>query len=159
VRCILIWIAAIVIASAAIAADQKTIWQGTIHLGDSPDQYSNVTSAGLVMQVPCKLDFEKKGKLTITTRDVQTLAGDGHYVELVGHYEDGDAPAREYVVETFRLKGDSTNADIEQEFELDPAKGLQGTPPAYYSVRIKIDTQIRFSLWDDFVVNRIEMEQ
>jgi hypothetical protein len=140
-------------------AERKTVWQGNLHLGDTPDQYSNIPSAGLAMQIPCKLDFGKQAKLAITTRDVQTLAGDGHFAELVAHYEDGDAPAREYVVETFRLKGNSTNADIEHAFELDPSKDLQGTPPAYYSVKLKVDTTVRFGLWDDFVLKRVDIEQ
>jgi hypothetical protein len=146
--------------SDAAESMRKNIWQGTLHLGDSPDQYSNVLSAGIVMQIPCKLDRDKKGKLTITTRDIQTLRGEGHYAELIAHVEDqpGDSPANEYVVETFRLKGDSTNADIEHTFEFDPAKGLMASAN-YYSVRIKLDTCIKFSLWDDFLVKRIDLEQ
>jgi hypothetical protein len=112
----------------------------------------------MAVQVPCTLDAEKKGKLTVTTRDIQTLAGEGHYAELVAQYQDEDGPAREYVVEAFRLKGDSNNADIDHTFELNPMKGLY-QKPAYYSIRIKIDTQIKFSLWDDFLLKRIEVEQ
>lgn len=156
---LLVLILAAIFGDGLEAAESKTLWQGAIHLGDSPDQYSNVLTVGIAMQIPCQLDFQKPGKLTITTRDVQTLAGEGHFVELVAHYEDGDAPAREYVVETFRIKGDSTNVDIEHPIAFDPAKGLQGTPPAYYSLRIKIDTTVRFSLWDDFIVKRIEVAQ
>ena len=104
------------------------------------------------------LDPEKKGKLTITTRDIQTLAGDGHYAELLGHYEDEDGPAREYVVETFRLKGNSNNIDEDQTFDFDPMKKLYARP-AYYSIRIKIDTQIKFKLWDDFLMKRIAIDQ
>lgn len=149
-----------VVAGEDCAAEpmRKTIWQGALHLGDSPDQYSNITSAGLVMQIPCALDPEKKGKLTLITRDIQTLAGDGHYAELIAHYEDGSSPADERVVDTFRLKGDSTNADTEHIFEIDPLKD-QKSKPAYYSVRIKVDTSIKFTLWDDMVVKRIEIEQ
>src|SRR6476660_5843099 len=82
-------------------AMRRTLWQGTVHLGDNPEQYSNVLSAGIAMQVPCKLDRDKKGKLIITTRDIQTLLGDGHYAELIAHFEEqgGDAPANEMVVE------------------------------------------------------------
>jgi len=137
---------------------RTTVWQGTLHLGDNPMQYSSVQSAGMAVQIPCTLDAEKKGKLTITTRDIQTLAGDGHYAELVAHYQDDDGPAREYVVETFRLKGDSNNADIDHAFEISPMKGLY-QKPAYYSIRIKVDTQIKFSLWDDFLMKRMEIEQ
>src|SRR4051794_29094894 len=87
------------IAAGAETA-RKTIWQGTLHLGDNPEQYSNVTSAGMVLQIPTKLDREKKGKLVITTRDIQTLLGEGHYAELIAHSEEqgGDAPANELVV-------------------------------------------------------------
>ncbi len=137
---------------------KTTIWQGALHLGDNPMQYSTVQSAGMAVQIPCTLDAEKKGKLTITTRDIQTLAGGGHYAELVAHYQDDDGPAREYVVEAFRLKGDSNNADIDHAFEINPMKGLY-QKPAYYSIRIKLDTQIKFSLWDDFLLKRIEVEQ
>jgi hypothetical protein len=137
---------------------KTTIWQGTLHLGDNPMQYASVLSGGMAVQVPCALDADKKGKLAVTTRDIQTLAGDGHYAELVAHYQDDDGPAREYVVESFRLKGDSNNTDVDHQFELSPMKGLY-QKPAYYSIRIKIDTQIKFSLWDDFVLKRIEIEQ
>jgi hypothetical protein len=137
---------------------RRTIRQGTLHLGDNPAQYSNVNSAGIVMQIPCKLDAEKKGELTITTRDVQTLAGDRHYADLIAHYEDPDEPAREHVVETFRIKGDATNVDIDHTFEMDPLRGLQARP-VYYSVRIRIDTSVKFSLRDDFLVKRIDVEQ
>ena len=68
------------------------------------------------------------------------LAGEGHYAELVAHYQDDDGPAREYVVESFRLKGDSNNADINHAFEFHPMKNLY-QKPAYYSIRIKIDTR------------------
>ncbi len=137
---------------------RKTIWQGTLHLGDNPEQYSGVLSAGLLLQVPCRLDAEKKGRLLITFRDIQTLAGEGHFAELLGHYEDEDGPGREYVVETFRLKDNSNNADVERTFEFDPLKNLQARP-AFHSIRIKLDTQIKFSLWDDFLMKRIEIEQ
>ena len=137
---------------------RKTIWQGTLHLGDNPEQYTNALSAGLLLQIPCKLNAEKKGKLLISFRDVQTLAGEGHYAELLGHYEDEDGPGREYVVETFRLKDNSNNTDVERSFDFDPLKNLQARP-VFYSVRIKLDTQIKFSLWDDFLIKRIEVEQ
>jgi len=145
-------------SSPAADTIRKTIWQGTLHLGDSPEKYPGTTSAGFVMQIPCKLDYEKRAKLAITTRDVETLASEGHYVELLAHYEDIDGPAREYVVETLRIKEEATDADIERTFELDPRRGLQ-SPPAYYSLRIKIDSAVRFSLWDDFLVKRIDIEQ
>jgi hypothetical protein len=153
-------------AEAAEAADasQTVIWQGTVHLGDNPQQFSSTISAGMLLQIPFKLDIEKEdaakktGKLTITTRDIQTLAGDGHYAELLAHYEDPDGPAREYLVQTFRLKGDSNNVDVDHAFDLEPLKGLYA-PPAYHSIRIKIDNQIKFSLWDDFLLKRIEIEQ
>src|SRR5690349_2418817 len=105
---IVIFVAANHLAFAAEPI-RKTLWEGTIHLGDNAAQFTSVQSAGMTMQIPCALDPEKKGKLTITTRDIQTLAGDGHYAELMAHYEDEDGPAREYVVETFRLKGNSNN--------------------------------------------------
>jgi hypothetical protein len=146
--------------AAAADVSRKTIWQGSLHLGDNPEQFSNLPSAGLTMQVPCKLDRAKKGKLIITTRDIQTLLGEGHYAELIAHFEDqgGESPASEELVETFRLKGNSTNADIEHTFEFDPAKGLMA-PAAYYSLRIKLDTFIKFGLWDDFVMKQIDIEQ
>jgi hypothetical protein len=145
-------------ASLADEAMRKTIWQGNIHLGDNPAQYSHITSTGMTMQVPYALDSHKNGKLIVTTRDVETLAGDGHYGELMAHYEDDGGPASEFVVETFRLKGNSRNVDTDHTFDFDPMKGLQ-SKPAYYSVRIRIDTQIKFSLWDDFVVKQIDIQQ
>jgi len=160
-----LWVAVLFVfvglnVKAAAEPIRKTIWQGTLHLGDNPEQYSNVLSAGMTMQIPCKLDREKKGKLIITARDIQTLLGEGHYAELVAHFEDagGDSPASELVVETFRIKGDSTNVDIDHTFEFDPAKGLMA-PASYYSIRLKVDTFIKFGLWDDFLLKRIDIEQ
>jgi hypothetical protein len=152
---------AILPSAAPIAADspRTVVWQGTVHLGDNPQQFSSTLSAGMLLQVPFQLAPEKRaGKLTITTRDIQTLAGDGHYADLLAHYEDPDGPAREYLVQTFRLKGDSNNVDVDHAFDLEPLKGLYA-PPAYYSLRIKIDNQIKFSLWDDFLLKRIEIQQ
>jgi len=139
-------------------ATRKTIWEGTLHLGDNAAQFASVVSAGMALQIPCVLDADKKGRLIVVTRDVQTLAGEGHYAELLAHYEDDDGPAREYVVETFRLKGDSNNVDVEHTFDFDPLKKLYAKP-AYYSLRIRVDTQIKFKLWDDFLLKRIEVEQ
>src|SRR5436190_15413441 len=144
--------------SAGAEPARRTVWEGSIHLGDNAAQFSNVQSAGIAMQIPCKLEPEKMGKLTITTRDIQTLAGDGHYAELIAHYQDDDGPAREYVVETFRLKGDSNNVDVDHTFDFDPLKKLYAKP-AFYSVRVKVDTQVKYSLWDDFVLKRIDVEQ
>jgi hypothetical protein len=147
------------LTATASESSRSAVWQGTIHLGDNPQQFTSTISAGMLLQIPFKLDPEQKtGKLTITTRDIQTLAGDGHYAELLAHYEDPDGPAREYLVQTFRLKGDSNNVDVDHVFDLEPMKGLYA-PPAYYSLRIKIDNQIKFSLWDDFLLKRIEIEQ
>ena len=137
---------------------RKTVWQGVLHLGDNPAQFSNVQSAGMGIQIPLTLGSDITGKLIITTRDIQTLAGDGHYAELLAHYEDSDSPAREYVVETFRLKGDSNNKDEDHTFDFDPMKKLYAKP-AYYSVRIRVDTQIKYLLWDDFLLKRIDIEQ
>ena len=160
--------AKVLIAAASVAAlyhtsfaaepGRTTVWNGALHLGDNPMQYSSLQSAGMALQIPFTLDADKKGKLTITTRDIQTLAGEGHYAELVAHYQDDDGPAREYVVELFRLKGDSNNADVDHSFPFDPMKNLY-QKPAYYSIRIKVDTQIKFSLWDDFLLKRVEIEQ
>jgi hypothetical protein len=142
------------------AADttRKTVWEGKIHLGDNAAQFANTISAGMGLQIPVVLDPDKKGQLYVVTCDIQTLAGDGHYLEFMAHYEDDDGPAREYVVETFRLKGDSNNVDVDHAFVFDPLKKLYAKP-AYYSLRIKIDTQIKFKLWDDFLLKRIDIEQ
>ena len=146
--------------SISRAADptRATVWQGTVHLGDNPAQFSSMNSAGMMLQIPFTMDAGKTTKLAITTRDIQTLAGDGHYAEILGHYEDDDGPAREYVVQAFRLKSNSNNVDTDHAFDFDPMKSLYARP-AYYSVRVRIDTQIKFSLWDDFVLKRIEIEQ
>jgi hypothetical protein len=153
--------AALAFFPAALAAGdttRKMVWEGKIHLGDNAAQFASVVSAGMALQIPVILDPEKKGQLIVVTRDIQTLAGEGHYTELLAHYEDDDGPAREYVVETFRLKGDSNNVDVDHTFDFDPLKKLYAKP-AYYSLRIKIDTQIKFKLWDDFLLKRIEVEQ
>src|SRR6185436_7078602 len=106
------------VGAVCVAAEptRKTVWQGVAHLGDNPGQFSSVQSAGMALQIPLTLDPEKNGKLFVTTRDIQTLAGDGHYAELLAHYEDADSPAREYVVDSFRLKGDSNNKDEDHTF-------------------------------------------
>src|SRR4051794_28334082 len=73
---LLIAVACCIANASADEPLRKTIWQGSLHLGDNPEQYSNLPSAGLAMQIPCKLDRAKKGKLIVTTRDIQTLLGE-----------------------------------------------------------------------------------
>lgn len=144
------------------SAGKKAIWSGSLHLGDDPARYSDLASAGMAMQVPLKLDAANTGKLTITAKEVQTLLGDGHYVELLAHYapeRPGTTPAREVVVEVFRLKDQGDENEAEHLFSFDPRRGLSGLDPDYYSIRIRVDTSIGYSLWDDFVLTRIEVEQ
>ena len=40
---------------------------------------------------------------------------------------------------------------------VDPKSGLL-SPPACYSLRIKMDTNLRLTLWDDFLLNLIDVE-
>ncbi|HYV38735.1 MAG TPA: hypothetical protein VE988_23825 [Gemmataceae bacterium] len=132
------------------------IWKGEIHLGDNPEAYDKITSAGMCMQVPFKADAAKKIRIVITAADVETLAGDGHYAEIVGHYQDGKKTS-ETIAKVFRIKDDSgQEKDFVFEFS---AKTDLKTAPAYFSVRIKVDTSIPFGLWDDFVVKQIRVEQ
>lgn len=163
-------IAALLLAIALlpVAADdeqtvgKRPIWTGALHLGDDPARYSDIASAGMSMQVPLKLDAAKTGKLTITAKEVQTLQGDGHYVELLAHYapeKPGATPAREVVVEVFRLKDQGDENEAEHWYSFDPRRGISGLDPDFYSVRIRVDTSIGYSLWDDFVLTRIEIEQ
>ena len=159
------WLVPALLFSSALPAPaaepaKKTVWQGVIHLGDNPESYPKVTSAGMAFQVPCKLDPSKKAKLTVTATDVQTQAGGGHYIEVVAHFQNKGfrTPAREVLVETFRIK-DEVAADTDFTFDLDPAKNLGGEKPTYYSVRVKVDTGIPLGLWDDFLVKKIEVEQ
>lgn len=146
--------------SPAAEPAKKTVWQGVMHLGDDPGKYPKVTSAGMGFQVPFKAAAGKSTKLTVTAEGVETQAGDGHYVEVVAHFEKqpAKAPAREAVVGTFRLKDDS-GKEKGFEFGFDSGRHLAGMKPDYYSVRIKVDTHIGFTLWDDFLVKRVEVEQ
>ena len=143
-------------------AGKKPIWTGALHLGDDPARYSDIASAGMALQVPLKLDSAKTGTLTITAKEVQTLLGDGHYVELLAHYapeRPGAAPARDVVVEVFRLKDEGDENEAEHLFSFDPRRGLSGVDPDYYSIRLRVDTSIGYTLWDDFVLTRMEVEQ
>ncbi len=156
-----ILIALIALSNQAIGDDaKKTIWRGTIHLGDSPEAYPKVTSAGMAFQVPFKMETAKATKLTVTARDIETQAGNGHYVEVLAHFEKqpSKAPAREMVVATFRIKDKSTELKTFA-FTFNSGKNLGDMTPDYYSVRIKVDTHVSFRFWDDFLVQRIEVEQ
>jgi hypothetical protein len=62
------------------------------------------------------------------------------------------------VVGTFRIKDKSAD-EKSYTFEFDSGKGLGDMKPDYYSVRIKVDTHVSFTFWDDFLVKRIEIEQ
>jgi hypothetical protein len=141
-------------------ARKQTVWQGVLHLGDNPNAYPKFTSAGMSFQVPMKLDPEQVARLTITATEVQTQAGKGHLVEVIAHVEDqpDKAPAREILVDAFRIK-DKTTGDAVYSFEFNPVKNLKGMVPAYYSVRLKVDSYVQYSLWDDFLIKRIELEQ
>jgi hypothetical protein len=144
--------------SSLLAEERKNKWQGVIHLGDSPEAYEHVASAGLAFQVPLVAEPSTKAKLTITTADVQTRQGEGHYAELYAHFQVEGGPAKEVWVDTFRLKELSTGDDKEHVFEFDSGQNLAGQRPDYYSLRLKIDTSLPFSLWDDFLVKRILLE-
>ena len=147
-------------ATAVSEGKKKTVWQGTVHLGDSPEAYPKITSAGMAFQVPFKAETATATKLMISVKDIATQAGNGHYVEGIAHVEKqpSKAPAKDIVVATFRIKDQS--ADEKQfTFEFDSGKNLGDMKPDYYSVRIKIDTHIGFSFWDDFLIKRIELEQ
>ena len=152
----------LLILTNAVHADgtKKTIWQGTIHLGDSPNAYPKVTSAGMAFQVPFQMTPGRATKLTVTAADIETQAGNGHYVEVFANFEKqpSKAPAKETIVATFRIK-DKAADDQTWSFEFDSGKNLGDMKPEYYSVRIKVDTHVSFTFWDDFVVKRIEIEQ
>jgi hypothetical protein len=148
-------------ASPAFAqATRKTVWQGAIHLGDNPEAYPKVTSAGMAFEVPFKMQTGEATRLTVTVKDIETQAGNGHYVEVIAHFEKqpSKAPARDVVVGTFRIK-DKSAEDKPFVFEFDSGKNLGDMKPDYYSVRIKVDTHVSFTFWDDFLVKRIEIEQ
>ena len=161
-RALLIAVAAALCVShsAHAGGTKKTIWQGVIHLGDNSEKYPKITSAGMAFQVPFKAEFAKTTKITITVKEVETLAGNGNYVEVIAHYEKqpSKAPAKEIVVGTFRFK-DKSGEEKDFVYEFDSGKNLGDMRPDYYSVRIKVDTHIGFTLWDDFVVKRIVVEQ
>lgn len=139
---------------------KKTIWKGTIHLGDSPEAYPKVTSAGLSFQVPFKMATGTATRLTVTVSDIETQAGNGHYVEVLAHFEKqpSKAPAKDILVGTFRIKDKSAD-EKPYTFEFDSGKNLGDLKPDYYSVRIKVDTHVSFTFWDDFLIKRIEIEQ
>lgn len=152
-------VACLLVPSLLAASEPKNKWQGVLHLGDSPEKYEHVTSAGLAFQIPLKAETSAKAKLIVTTADVQTLQGEGHYVDVYAHFQtQPNVPAKEVWVETFRIKEISTGDDKEHVFEFDSGKNLSGERPDYYSVRIKLDTALPFSLWDDFVIKRIVLE-
>lgn len=132
----------------------RTLWQGVIHLGDSPAAYPKVTSAGMAFQVPFKSPGFGKTRIAVTAADLQTLSGEGHYLEAVAHVESPQAPARAFVVATARLKGQAQE-DREFTLEFDTSKNVEGMRPDYYSVRVRVDTSVGFTLWDDFLVKRI----
>jgi hypothetical protein len=155
--------AALLIAAAQSArADgtTKTIWEGTIHLGDSPSAYPKVTSAGMTFQVPFRMGAGKATKLTVRAADIETQAGNGHYVEVLAHFEKqpSKAPAKGIVVATFRIKDKSAD-EKSYVFEFDSSKNLGDLKPDYYSVRIKVDTHVSFTFWDDVLIKRIVIEQ
>ncbi len=149
---------ALLVPSSAVPQEAKrTLWEGVIHLGDSPAAYPMVTSAGMAFQVPFKSQGFGKARITVTAADLQTLSGEGHYLEAVAHVESPQTPAREFVVATARLKGQAKE-DREYALELDTSKAVEGMRPDYYSVRVRVDTSVGYTLWDDILVKRIALE-
>lgn len=161
-----VWLAALAVGftvagwsgSAGAQEKKRTLWEGTIHLGDSPAAYPKVTSAGVMFQVPFKSEGFGKARVTVTAADLHTLSGEGHYVEVLAHVESPQRPAREFVVATARLK-DQTQADKPYTVEFDTSKAVEGMRPDYFSVRVRVDTSVGFTFWDDFLVKRIEVAQ
>jgi hypothetical protein len=150
-----------VIAAASFAASAPqekahVIWEGQIHLGDNPEAYPKIASAGMCMQVPFKADAAKKYRITVKVCDVETLAGDGHFAEVFAHFQD-KKETREEKLATFRIK-DNSGDDKDFAFDFSPKAALQAKP-AYFSIRIRIDASIPFGLWDDFLVKQITVLQ
>lgn len=107
------------------------------------------------MEVPYARDFSKKQTIHVRASDIQTLAGEGHFVEVFAHFEKNQG-TENMLAATFRLK-DQSGAEKDFVFEFNPSDKLQ-MEPSYYSIRIRIDNSIRFSLWDDFLVKGISLE-
>jgi len=159
--CMLALLATILSPRFGPAADaKKTLWSGVIHLGDSADSFPKITSAGMAFQTAFAAETGKASTLTVTVADVQTQAGDGHYVEVIAHFEKQPrkASAKEIVVGTFRIK-DKSGDEKAYTFNFNSGKNLEDKKPDYYSVRIKIDTHVGFTFWDDFLLKKIELEQ
>lgn len=146
--------------TAAGEDSKKTLWKGLLHMGDNPEAYPKATSGGMAFQVPFRAKVGQATKLAILVDDVNTQAGNGHIVEVLAHFEKqpNKAPASEVVVDTFRVK-DESGAEKSFEFVFNSGKNLNDRKPDYYSVRIKIDTHVGFTFWDDFLIKRIDLEQ
>jgi hypothetical protein len=145
------------IAGAADEEKTKVIWKGELHLGDDPAKYDTQSTAGMSVQIPFRLSPAKAIKLSIAASDIQTLRGDGHYVDVSAHYQADASEATEAPLATFRIKDDE-GKDRQFTFDVDLTKRNQPVEPDYYSVRIRVDTAIPFRLWDDFLLKEIAFE-
>jgi len=61
---------------------RKVVWEGSINWATTPLSLSKARSDGMTMQIPWALGAGETGQADITTRAIQTLAGDGHTAEL-----------------------------------------------------------------------------
>ncbi len=115
----------------------------------------------MAFQVPFKMEAGRPPNSRSPRPDIETQAGNGHYIEVLAHFEKqpSKAPAKDVVGRHLPRIKDKTADDKTYAFEFDSGKNLGDLKPDYYSVRIKVDTHVSFTFWDDFLIRRIEIEQ
>jgi hypothetical protein len=131
----------------------ELIWQGRVHLGDSPGVFADASYSGLAVEFPVTLT-----KRDATGSDATTLRLRSENVETYepypGHritvtlYEDSGSTI---LYEGYLVSGGS-DKPVDTDFDLD----LAGQPTSMFiGVRVQVDTSVRAGLYDDFVVTQL----
>ena len=118
----------------------ELIWQGRVHLGDSPGVFADASYSGLAVEFPVTLTKRDetgshKTTLRLRSENVETYAPYPGHRTTVTMYEDSGST----VLKNRYIKG-SGGGPVETEIDLD----LAGQPTSIFiGVRVQVDTSVR----------------
>ena len=140
-----------------LSVGPELVWEGRLHVGDEPGVYGDAAYSGLALELPLTLrktdpDGPDTTTLVVRTQDVQTFAGyPGHLITVTAYQPDLDDPT--HAIETVLITERLTSADNNRKEIVVNLAGIDS--PAFVSVRVRVDTNVPPSLYDDFVVTRL----
>jgi len=138
-------------------ANSTFIWEGAIHIGNEPGLYGNAHYSGLFLELPLTIkNFDPVApqddllKLEFLTRNVKVFTGyPGHLIEVRRYVPDAQFGNPFKWKETIIKNSDRILDGVTNTIVDIPITG--STDPVYLSIAIKIDTDLKPALYDDFL--------